>query len=453
MWHSMEEQDSTSPTHCFLDTNTFLHFQRFDTVDWPKVLGAQQICLMLTPTVMEELDHHKDDPKNSGRQKRAKEILSKFDDILPTDTAGIRVPVGQNPNVELQELLDEPNIDLKAFGLSSQKGDHCLLASILDFRNAHPGATICLITRDFPLRRKALQLKIPVVNPEGKIDPLADFSTEAVERRRLERELQELKNRLPKLTFGFFEDATRKIVPYTTAPLSKVQNIEVLTQAFDSQFVPVQVIERKQRLERILKEAIHQTSEESIREFREKYERYLELFEAACRRDYLQKYGHRCRLDLILHNEGNATATSVEIVLQFPAGSVVIRAQDEEEALEFPKEPQPSWLEERAHSPWSGIYGLSGPAFALPVKRDYAAEATYALMRSQQKWKGPFCNDTSDTHIVTYRAEELLHEKTWELPPLIACIWPGGSSIDYMIRARELPRKIEEKLHIRWTSA
>ena len=452
----MEEQNSIFPTHCFLDTNTFLHFQRFDTIDWPKVLGAQQVCLMLTPTVMGELDHHKDDPKNPGRQKRAKEILSKLDYILPTDTAGIRVPVGQNPNVELQELLDEPDVDLKAFGLSSQKGDHCLLASILDFRNAHPGATICLVTRDFPLRRKALQLKIPVVNPEGKIDPLADFSTEALERRRLERELQELKNRLPKLTFGFFEDATRTIVPYTTAPRSKVQNIEVLTQAFDSQFVPVQVIERKQRLDRILKDAIHQTSEENIREFREKYERFLELFEAACRRDYLQKHGHRCRLDLVLHNEGNATATSVEIVLQFPAGSVVIRPQDEEEALEIPKEPQPKWLE-RARSSWSGISGLSGAHFDFPasalIKRDYAAEATYQLMRSQQKWKGPFCNDTGDTHIVTYRAEELLHEKTWEMPPIIAYVWPDGSSIDYRIHARELPRKIEEKLHIRWTSA
>jgi len=446
----MEEQNLIPPTYCFLDTNTFLHFQVFDKVDWPKVLETQQVYLMLTTTVMEELDHHKDDPKNPGRQKRAREILSKLDDILPTDTAGMLVPVGQSPNVKLQELLDEPDVDWKAFGLSSQKGDHCLLASILDFRNAHPGATICLVTRDFPLRRKALQLKIPVMNPEGKIDPLADFSTEAVERRRLERELQELKNRLPQLTFGFFEDATRKIVPYTTAPRSKVQNIEVLTQAFDSQFVPVQVIERKQRLERILKEAIHQTSEENIREFREKYERYLELLEIACRRDYLQKYGQRCRLDLVLHNGGNATATSVEIVLQFPAGSVVMRPQDEEEALEIPKEPQPKWLE----SDRSSFYGIpSMPPSALMPSNFYTTQAIYALRREQQKWKGPLCNDTGNTHIVTYRAEELLHEKIWELPPIIAYIWPGGSSIDYLIRARELPRKIEEKLHIRWTSA
>lgn len=451
----MEKQDNTSPTHCFLDTNTFLHFQRFDTVDWTKVLGAQQVCLMLTSTVMEELDRHKDDPKNPGRQKRVKDILSKLGDILPTDTAGVRVPVGQNPHVELQELLDEPNIDLKAFGLSSQKSDHCILASILDFRNAHPEATICLITRDFPLHRKALQLKISVVNPEGKINPLADFSTEAVERRRLERELQELKNRLPKLTFGFFENATRKIGSYTTAPRPQVQNNEVLAQAFNSQFVPVQVIERRQHLDRLLKTAIHQTSEENRREFREEYEQYLERFEIACRRDYLQKYGHRCHFDLVLHNEGNATATSVEIVLQFPAGSVVIQAQDEEEAPEFPKEPEPSWIE-KTPSHWSSIYA-SFETSTFPVsamfKRDYAAAATYALMRSQQKWKGPFCNDTGDTHIVTYRAEELLHETTWDLPPIIAYIWPGGSFIDYQIYTKELPRKIEGKLHIKWSLA
>ena len=78
----MEEQNIIPLTHCFLDTNVFLHFQRFDTVDWPKVLGVQQVCLMLTTTVMEELNHYKDDSKNPGRQKRAREILSRLDDVI-----------------------------------------------------------------------------------------------------------------------------------------------------------------------------------------------------------------------------------------------------------------------------------------------------------------------------------------------------------------------------------
>lgn len=212
----------------------------------------------------------------------------------------------------------------------------------------------------------------------------------------------------------------------------------------------MQVIEARQRLDDVLKYAPHQTSEENIREYREKYERYLEMLEAACRRDYLQKYGQRCYLALALHNGGNAAATSVDIALQFPPGSVVIRAKDEEESLEVPKEPQPKWLEPARASSY-GI-PLMPPSAAL-FRRDYAAEATYALMRSQQKRQGPFCNDTSDTHIVTYRAEELLHEKTWEMPPIIACIWPDGSSIGYRIHAKELPRKLEGQLHIQWLSA
>jgi hypothetical protein len=93
------------------------------------------------------------------------------------------------------------------------------------------------------------------------------------------------------------------------------------------------------------------------------------------------------------------------------------------------------------------------PPSAALLKRDYAAEATYALMRSQQKWKGPLSNETGDTHIVAHSAEELLHEKRWEMPPIIAYIWPDGSSIDYRIHAKELPRKLEGQLHIQWLSA
>jgi len=248
-------------------------------VDWLQVLGARRVCLMLTTTVLEELNRHKDDAKNPGRQKRAKDILSKLDDILPTNTAGISVSVRQN--VTLQEILEAPDIDWKAAKLDPQKGDDYLLASILDFRIANPEATICLVTRDFPVRRKALGRNIPVVNPEGKIAPAGDLSPEAAEQRKRDRELQELKNRIPNLTVGFFNATKDKIVQHTTVQHLRVQNSEILTQAFNEQFVPVQVIEARKRLNDVLKNASLQTSEENIREYREKYERYLEMLEAA----------------------------------------------------------------------------------------------------------------------------------------------------------------------------
>ncbi len=204
----MEEQNSSPLTHCFLDTNVFLHFQMFDTVDWPQVLGVQHVCLMLTTTVMEELNRHKDDAKNPGRQKRAREILSKLDDILPTDAAGLSGPVRQN--VTLQEILEAPDVDWKAVKLDPQKGDDYLLASILDFRKANPGAIICLVTGDFPVRRKALRHNIPVVDPEGKITPVGDLSPEAAEQRKRDRELQELKESSSSINVRFRRSCNRK---------------------------------------------------------------------------------------------------------------------------------------------------------------------------------------------------------------------------------------------------
>lgn len=279
----MEEQIIPSLTYCFLDTNVFLHFQRFGTVDWSQVLDVQQVCLMLTTTVMEELNRYKDDAKNPGRQKRAKEILSRLDEILPATTAGVLVSLSQT--VKLQELLEAPDVDWKRLRLDPQKGDDYLIASILAFRDTNQDATICFVTHDFPARRKALRWKIPVVNPEGKVNPLKDFSPEAAEQRKKDRELQELKNRLPQLSFGFVDAATGTIVQHTTQPLSapssETQGIDVLTQAFNAQFTLVQVVERRRQFDDFIKDAVHQTSEENIRKYREKYERYLETYEVA----------------------------------------------------------------------------------------------------------------------------------------------------------------------------
>src|SRR5258706_10101118 len=182
MWHSMEEQNSIPLTYCFLDTNVFLHFQLFDHVNWPEVLGVQQVCLMLTTTVMEKLNRHKDDFKNPGCRKRAQEILSRLKDLLPTDNAGITISIG--PNVMFQEILEEPDVDWKELKLDPQKGDDYLLASILVFRDANPGKPICFVTRDFPAHRKALRWKIPVVDPEGTIRPAYHSSAEAAEQRK-----------------------------------------------------------------------------------------------------------------------------------------------------------------------------------------------------------------------------------------------------------------------------
>src|SRR3989442_566400 len=86
--------------YCFLDTNILLHFQTFNEVDWPKVLNATQVCLVLAPIVLRELDKHKDDYHNERRRNRARVILSQLKPLLEAETLAEQLPQVRN-NVSL----------------------------------------------------------------------------------------------------------------------------------------------------------------------------------------------------------------------------------------------------------------------------------------------------------------------------------------------------------------
>ncbi len=457
-----QEQIEDNITYCFLDTNVFLHFQLFDTVDWLNVLDAQNVFLMLTTTVIEELDNHKDDHKNPGRKKRAREILSRLKEVLPRTNAGN--PVVLKQSVTLLEVLDEPIVNWEELRLDRHKADDYIIASIISFSELHPSADIRFVTEDFPAQRKALRRNIKVVDPENKIARLEDFSLEAAEQRRKDRELQELKNRLPKLEIGFPNEDEGKLEKHMILPLpakdTLSQNVEVLSKAFNEQYIPINVANSRKRLESIAKDSKDLTSVENVREFRKDYEKYLEKLEAATRIDYLRKFGHYCRLFIELQNNGTSPATGIEIVLQFPRGSVIIDTNDEGEEVDLPKEPQPKWMVPPPSSPSSldifgGISQLYAPTSFVP-NLTYSIgnyDPNTALLAARLKLRGPICNKTGDTHIVIYKAPELQHETLWRMPTMVAYIWPDNKSgfpIKYQIYANELPSKTEGQLHISW---
>src|SRR5258708_184817 len=101
--------------YCFLDTNILIQFQTFDEVEWPRILHAKKVCLVLAPIVLRELDKHKTDYNNSRLQKRARMILSKLNRLLETETAADVLPQVRR-NVTLMTLR-EPLINWEAEGL------------------------------------------------------------------------------------------------------------------------------------------------------------------------------------------------------------------------------------------------------------------------------------------------------------------------------------------------
>lgn len=101
-----------------LDTHVLLHFQPPDQVDWPSVIGAQQVRLVLPLRVVEELDEKKYMARDDLAD-RARRLLSQLRRQLapaagvPTrvrDGVTIEVPVDDGPRRRTldadQEILD-----------------------------------------------------------------------------------------------------------------------------------------------------------------------------------------------------------------------------------------------------------------------------------------------------------------------------------------------------------
>jgi len=55
-----------NPTYCFIDTNVLIHGKTFDELDWPEIVGASEVCLVLATVVLKELDKHKNESNYSG---------------------------------------------------------------------------------------------------------------------------------------------------------------------------------------------------------------------------------------------------------------------------------------------------------------------------------------------------------------------------------------------------
>ena len=182
----------------FPDTNVFLHFQFFDEVDWAAQIGVSNLMLMLTPSVLSELDEHK--WSGTRREKtRAQKVLKRLDAL------GLSVtPVTVRPGVSLMALDSEPADGLfDQHRLSRHIKDDRLLASALEFSETAQGARLVVLTDDTGLRIKGRSRRLEVAAPPGALrsEEEPDETERALEK--ATRELAEARSAAPDLRLAF----------------------------------------------------------------------------------------------------------------------------------------------------------------------------------------------------------------------------------------------------------
>lgn len=181
-----------------LDSNIFLHYQWYEEIPWKDELGCDDVAIVITSVVLDEIDKVKDEDKGKV-QKRAKMVSSKLGGYLLDGVQG-------KYTVKYIECAYASEADKQQYNLD--RNDNQILFSIL--KSGLATSDVCVVSSDNSMLIKAKQYGFKVHRLDEKYRLHEELSKEEKEVKELKAELDRMKNRLPKPEL-LFEDGSNHI--------------------------------------------------------------------------------------------------------------------------------------------------------------------------------------------------------------------------------------------------
>jgi hypothetical protein len=426
------------------DANVFLEFEDFASIDWPGLLGAKHVTLVVTHTVLRELDKHK-----TARDRRRDTAISvtRRLDALFTGQGSVTLPKG------VSVVLSDVIVDPAALppGLEKEYADDLILAGVLKIKEASAPDPIVFVTDDTGARLKARGLGVDALAMPEKFRRQAEPSPDS-------RELALMKARLPRARLLF--DTPNG--PSAEATFSVRVPRHPSEADFEAQIAPLRA-----RHEEVLAQMRGETGppglakamadfamavqfggppkpeqisahEQAVRSYLGKYWEYLE------RRHELEGIvGSTLRLRLLVVNEGRTPAQDCRVLLHFPdVVNVKERPPAEGLRLEPPAAPVPP-------SPLDWLRGLA-------IRPDLPDVGD--LLRIGRV---PLLPDSSVPRIrrgrsieVDYGPEDVMHGASfaWRLQPVYVVLpeesRPNDLDVPFEVHAANLPEPSKGALKI-----
>jgi predicted ribonuclease YlaK len=183
------------------DTPVAMHYRPFKEIDWCKLVGADDVVLVITPVFLREVDEHKDH-KRGALQRRARRMNSWLGELRKTKSWEIRPGV----RVEVNTREPELDVDFAAHGLQPSVNDDKIVGCMVRDAVVHPGVPLVCVTSDNALGYKVDGAGFEVVEPPEDVR-LPDEPDQAErEKRELQKQIIELKKRVepePDLSLRF----------------------------------------------------------------------------------------------------------------------------------------------------------------------------------------------------------------------------------------------------------
>ena len=146
------------------DTNALLYNPEIET--W-KYSGFSNFTIILTPTILSELDQLKINHRNEEVRKKSLTLINKIKEYRRRGKLNEGVPIIKNI-IYLQTIAFEPNMKESLPWFEENNNDDRFLASILEVMRHNIKSEVYLITSDINLQNKAEYSMIPFLEPPEK---------------------------------------------------------------------------------------------------------------------------------------------------------------------------------------------------------------------------------------------------------------------------------------------
>jgi hypothetical protein len=421
--------------YAFLDTMILLQFRPFQEIDWPELLGTDEVELVMAKVVLTELDIHK-----NGDNRRLRDGSRRVRREL--DSLYAQVPTLVRSGVWLSFRLAHPETVLANTSLSAAERDDVLVASMLAFKADHPERDLVLVSDDANPRFTARSFHLNVVEPPDnlRLQDIPDgHERELAEAR---REIDRLRSARPKLDLRFAKvpkGAPLVVTLYPPEELTTHALIAAVEQERQRRMLPDESGTMPVQLMHLTGQQLAKYNSE-LSEYLERYRRYLtEHWE------YREGRKRSFILGLEVWNDGTAPANDVDIHIHFPDGFAVEQIVEDENDEDEPEAPEPPFV------PLSLLQeAMEGMQhFDLRPMTDYRLP-TQNLVRGLDPRQ--FRIRRSESYDVTANIKRVKQRMPFPFHPLRLQFDSDYSvtnfSLHYRLQPVELPDPVEEDLHV-----
>ena len=303
-------------TYAFVDTNLLLHFKVFEGINWTNLLNDKEVVLVICPTVLDEIDKHKDSAKGKVRN-RAKAIYKILSDYLD----------GRKFNGIDLIFCDQSIIDPSTSTYSYGREDEYIIVAAKAF--SCEGCKV-IVSFDIGMKFRAkladLDFKMPDDTPTNR---LSQEPTEEEKRiKELEKEVLLSKNRRSKPTLTFRDGTdTIEITQYVAPDFSL--NLQKYREELLGDNQPY-VYKRPPLADYLPGDQVRQIvcpyTDEQIEEYNNSIppyvDRLVKLRNIKLHTSVIDKYVFE--LKFTVSNEGSAPTGKMGLFINYPDGIVVI---------------------------------------------------------------------------------------------------------------------------------